>query len=166
MTLFDSASANGIIARQNDDAGFLTDINFTWWVDFCIKEGAMVWGRRTHEIYAPSMASSFGGTPCFVLTTDRKFKVGRGWKVATTPNEAVELAAAASAKGLVVSGGSGVNTAFVKAGLVDRVIINLEAVLVGNGKPMFSSYDFELPLRLRGMERLTETVVQLQYDVV
>ena len=165
VTLFDSASANGIIARKNDDAGFLTDINFTWWVDFCKEEGAMIWGRRTHDVYAPSMASSLDGMARFVLSSNRRFKAGEGWKVATTPDEAVKLATDASAKGLVVSGGSSVNASFVKAGLVDRVIINLEAVLVGDGKPMFSPHDFELPLRLHSLKKLTDTVVQLQYDV-
>ena len=166
VTLFDSASANGAIARQDDNAGYLTDINFTWWLDLCMKEGAMVWGRRTHEIYAPSMASSLRGPACFVLTSNANFKVGQGWRVATSPAEAVKMAASASARGLVVSGGSSVNTAFVKAGLVDRVIINFEAILVGDGKPMFSPDKFELPLQLRGVERLTETVVQLRYDVI
>ena len=44
VTLFESMSLNGIIARPDDDAGFLTNINYTSWIDIVNEAGAMVWG--------------------------------------------------------------------------------------------------------------------------
>ena len=56
VTLFESMSLNGIIARPNDDAGFLTDINYTSWIELVNAAGAMVWGRETHEMFRGALA--------------------------------------------------------------------------------------------------------------
>ena len=84
VTLFESISVNGIIARTNDDAGFFTNINWTAFIDIAKKAGAMVWGRKTHEMYGGSAVADLKGVHGFVLTSNQKLRVENGWKVATT----------------------------------------------------------------------------------
>ena len=165
VTLFESISVNGIIARPDDDAGFFTNINWTAFIDVAKEAGAMVWGRRTHEMYGGQAIADLQGVRGFVLTSNRKFRVEVGWRVATTPKEAVKLAAEAGSKGLAVVGGSSVNAAFAQAGLIDKVVLNVESVLIGEGIPLFAPTKFDIHLELREIKKLTSTVIQIRYDV-
>ena len=117
-------------------------------------------------MYGQPAIASLRGVHCFVLTSNRKFEPGGSWKVAATPNAAMDMAAASGAKELVVSGGSTVNAAFATSGLVDRVILNVESVLIGRGIPLFPPGDFDVQLQFRDVKKLTSTVVRLYYDVV
>lgn len=165
VTLFEPISVNGIIARPNDDAGFFTDINWTAFIDIAKEAGAMIWGSRTDEMYGGSAIAGLEGVHCFVLSSNRKFKLEDGWRVATTPKEAVELAAEAGAKELAVVGGASVNAAFASAGLIDRVELDVESVLIGEEVPLFTPAEFDIHLQLRDIKKLTPTVIQLHYDV-
>ena len=165
VTLFESISVNGMIARPNDDAGFFTDINWTAFVDLAISAGAMVWGRKTHEMYRRQAVASMPGVHGFVLTSNGRFKVEEGWNVAASPEEAAALAAKAGAKELVVAGGATVNTSFARSGLVDRIVLNVESLLIGEGIPLFSPAKFDMHLQFRESRKLTPTVIQLHYDV-
>jgi len=45
------------------------------------------------------------------------------------------------------------------------VILNLQAVLVGEGIPLFAPAAFDLPLALETIERIRDDIVQLHYRV-
>jgi dihydrofolate reductase len=165
VTLFESISVNGMIARPDDDAGFFTNINWTAWIDLTREAGGMVWGRRTHDMYRGAAVPELEGIQGFVLTRDPGYATEAGWRVAASPEEVIELAGKSGVKGLVVAGGSSVNGAFAEAGLLDRVVLDVESIAVGEGIPLFPPGKFDLHLTLRDVRRLTPTVVQLHYDV-
>jgi hypothetical protein len=43
-------SLNGMVARENDDTDFLAHDNWEIFVELAYQVGAMIWGRKTHEI--------------------------------------------------------------------------------------------------------------------
>ena len=86
--------------------------------------------------------------------------------MASSPVDAVAQARQVGVKELHVTGGSSVNSAFARAGLLDRVIINVESIMVGQGIPLIKPAGFDLHLRLRDMKKLTPTVIQLSYGVL
>jgi dihydrofolate reductase len=106
------------------------------------------------------------GIQGIVLTSDQDYAVEPGWVTAGTPREAVTAAERAGSEGLLVAGGRTVNTAFLAERLVDEVVIDVESVIVARGVPLVAEADLEVALKLTGVRQLTETVVQLRYDVV
>jgi dihydrofolate reductase len=168
ITLHMSASLNGFIARPNDDTDFLAHDNWVIFVELARRTGAAIWGRKTHEVvrsYGPQFFQELAGLPCVVLSRDPQFPVEPGFLVATTPGQALERLRQAGCTQALLVGGADVNTAFVDAGLVDTVILNFQAVLVGEGIPLFAPAAFDLPLQLEAIERIRPDIVQLRYQV-
>jgi riboflavin biosynthesis pyrimidine reductase len=67
---------------------------------------------------------------------------------------------------ILVTGGATINSAFMKEGLIDEVILNVEPFLLGDGIPVFSREDFENKLELLGSEKLGDGIIQLHYRVL
>ena len=126
----------------------------------------MAWGRKTHEIFRRPAVADMPEVRGFVLTSNRAFQVEKGWTLATSPEETITLATHAGTTELLVVGGAKVNAAFAQRHLIDRVVLDIESVLIGEGIPLFASSDFDLPLRLRTIKTLSSTVIQLHYDVI
>ena len=165
VTLFEAISVNGMITRTDGDASPFS-ASLKSFVDLAQAAGAVVWGRTTHEgVRVSEFAKEIPGVHRFVLTSNRELKVESGWKVVTTPEEAVESAAEAGAKELIVAGGGIVNTSFAKAGLLDRVVLDVYAIAYGEGLSLFAPGRFNLDLQLREIKYPTPTIVQLHYDV-
>ena len=159
---------NGITARQDDSTDFLTGINWTAFVDLAKKKGAMLWGRRTHEVvraWGAATLHDLHGVRGIVLTSNQKFRVDEGWEVATSPEEILMRLEKDKVNELLVVGGPAINTAFASGGFIDELILNVESVVVGQGLLLFSPAEFTLPLDLRSVTKLTSTVIQLHYIV-
>ena len=166
VTLFESMSVNGIIARPDGDASYFGDNSWQAFVDLAREAGATVWGRRTHRPFSEQAIADLRGVHKLVLTSNRELEVGSGWELAASPEEAVKLAAEAGAKELIVAGGAMVNTAFARAGLIDRMVIDVGSIVMGEGLPLFTPAKFDLNLHLRDVKYPLPTVVQLHYDVL
>jgi len=161
-------SLNGMVARDNDDTDFLAPDNWTIFVELAHETGAVIWGRRTHELvrgYGAQYIRDLDGTTRVVVSGNPALDLEPGWQVAGSPEAAVALVAAASRERSLLVGGAALNTAFARAGLIDGVIVNVESVIIGRGIPLFAPETFDLPLRLREVRRVREEIAQLRYDV-
>ncbi len=164
VTLYESISLNGMITGPDDDTSYFAEVSFDTFVGLVVAAGAMVWGRRTHEKYVGPL-TTMTGIQKIVLTSNREFEVPEGWQLAASPEEAFALAAEAGSKELLVAGGAVVNTAFARAGLLDRAVIDVAPVVIGEGLPIFETAKFDLHLELQDVKRPKPGVVQLHYDV-
>ena len=68
-------------------------------------------------------------------------------------------------KKVILAGGGEFNSAFIKKGLVDEIIINIEPFVLGNGVKIFSNENFESKLNLIEIKKLKFGIVQLHYNV-
>ena len=163
-----STSLNGIAARENNSTGFLTHGEWPMFTGLVSKTGALVWGRKTHEIvrgYGEQVMLGFADVAGIVLSRDASFAVEPGWKVATSPQHALELLEAAGHKQAVLGGGGTVNSAFARAGLINHVIFYIDSIVVGNGYPVFAAEPFELPLQLESVDKAGDEVIEVKYRV-
>ncbi|HEY1835899.1 MAG TPA: dihydrofolate reductase family protein [Candidatus Saccharimonadales bacterium] len=69
--------------------------------------------------------------------------------ITASPKQVVEDIAKRGFKTLLVVGGSVVNTAFLKAGLVDELYLTIEPRIFGAGKSLVESVPLDISLRLR-----------------
>jgi riboflavin biosynthesis pyrimidine reductase len=161
-------SLDGMVARENDDTDFLAHDNWTLFVELARQTGALIWGRRTHELvrgYGASFLVDLNGLGRVVVSGDAQLALEPGWQRAASPEQAVALLEDAGHKRTLVVGGAALNTAFAQAGLVDAVILNVESVIVGHGIPLFAPAPLDLRLQLLAVQRVREEIVQLHYRV-
>jgi riboflavin biosynthesis pyrimidine reductase len=65
-----------------------------------------------------------------------------------------------------LTGGGKTNSSFMKKGLVDEIIFDVEPFALGNGIPVFAPQDFGYRLKLLKVKRLHRGILQLHYKVL
>jgi len=145
-TLFMAMSANGFIARPDGEEDFISNANWADYVRLCHQYGNVIMGRKTYEaIQAWNDTIGFqdiAGVTKIILSNDVNMEVGPEFVVLPSPEEAMHFLAESGFEHAFVCGGSMVNTAFLKAGFINELILNIEPVLVGEGKRVFAEADF------------------------
>lgn len=187
VTLYSSVSVDGFATGPGGD---LTRLH-RWLFDFDGGQARSVDDENT-AAFAAAGAYIFGNTtlrsgeepwgdeavfsaPVFVLTHDVRPPVRRNGALFTFvnggPSEALRLAAdAAGDRGVVIMGSPDVAGQFLRAGLVDRILLHLVPVLLGGGTRLFGdaggySGNGQVELRLDRMVAGVEAS-QLAFTVV
>ena len=166
VILFMAMSVNGIIARKSGKEDFLSDVG---WYDFQTlseKSGCFIIGRKTYEA-CQKYYTKYGmlDVKSKRIIVSKSMKPPEGFEVAESPEAALEKAKSWKLKSVLLSGGSANNMSFMKSGLVDEIILNVEPVVVGAGVPVFAEGELESKLKLINIKR-GKGVIQLHYKVV
>lgn len=106
-----------------------------------------------------------GNPATCVLTHSPKLDEG-AIMFAVTPEEALGKLEARGFTRVIIGGGSQCNAAFLRAGLVDEVLIDVEPPMFGSGIPLFSTCALEVPLELIETKKYSKDGVQLHYRVI
>lgn len=168
LTLNMTTTVNGLASRENDSTDIFQRGEWPMLIDLAHETGALIWGRRTHEIvrgYGPGALQAFDGARGVVLTHDSTFVVEPGWTVATSPADAVEKLSGSGVARALVAGGGTTNASFIEAGLLDELVLFVESVVLGRGVPAFAPQPFELRLDLIDAERSDADLLKLRYAV-
>ena len=64
-----------------------------------------------------------------------------------------------------MTGGSTINTAFIKENLLDEIILNVEPALIGKGVPLFAQDDFSKKLNFVSSKE-DNGILTLHYKVL
>lgn len=168
VTLFMATSLNGMIARPDYREDFLSRQNWDSFLTCARRTGALIWGRRTHEKvrkYARQYFDTMQDLAKIVVSTEPNFSLEEGFERANSPQEAVTKIEAKGFTEATLAGGSILNGSFAKARLIDSVEVNIEAVIIGRGIPLFAVDDFDLKLDLLTMTQIGDRIVQVRYAV-
>ncbi|MCX6784986.1 MAG: dihydrofolate reductase [Candidatus Komeilibacteria bacterium] len=168
ITLWMAASLNGIIATTNNGEDFLSDKNWWEFIKTVTKTSCLVWGRKTYQVVSgcdKRKKNSLKGITKIIVSKNNKLKLPADYLLATSPKQAIALAAKLGFKEIILVGGSTNNSAFAASNLIDEVIINFEGVIVGQGLPIFKPAKFLLPLQLKTIKKISSNIIQLHYKV-
>src|SRR5260370_4120529 len=153
ISVFVGTSVDGFIARSNGDLDFLPPGGGEphGYDEFIAPVDAIVIGRNTYE-----KVLTFGDWPYgkkrVVVLSSRPVDLSATGKGAVveqmggTPVEIVSRLAARGAHHLYVDGGITIQE-FLRAGLVERLVITRVPVLIGDGIPLFCALPSDLRLR-------------------
>lgn len=170
ITLYLASSLNGMIARPDQREDFLSRDHWEGFLECAQRTGGVIWGRRTHEraqVFNKAQLERMWELEKIVLSRSSDWDPGEGFEVATTPEDAIAKLEARGCEAATLAGGSVLNSAFARAGLIDDVILNVEAVIVGKGIPLFSEDSFDLLLEDNpGIRRISNRIMQLHYGVL
>ncbi len=166
VILYMAITPNGLIAKPDDDTGFVSDLEWRGFLKMMEKAGNNVMGRRTFEVSLKD--GRFPYNVLNVVMTHKKLKNKWGDKViftAASPKKVVKMLEKQGFKIALVGGGR-LDASFIKAGLVDELILDVEPTVFGKGINLFEGQDFNARLKLIGTKKLSKNEIQLHYKVL
>ena len=169
VTLFMAISLNGFVADEAGSEEFISDENWKMFCTLAREKGNFIIGRNTYEA-----VKTWGANYSFddlkevtkvIVTSDDSFSVPSEYILASSPQDALQKLSDKGFQSVLLGGGPTLNSAFTKEGLVDEVIFNIEPVIVGKGKSVFASEDFQKNLEFISTKELINGIVQVRYKV-
>jgi dihydrofolate reductase len=171
VSVFVGTSVDGFIARPNGDLDFLPPGGGEphGYVEFMASVDAMVIGRKTFETVLAFPEWPYGQKRVVVLSSRPiDLSAVRGGVVQHMngePSQVVEKLAAGGAHHLYVDGGITIQR-FLRAGLVQRLIITRVPILIGEGIPLFGALPQDLKLRHIATRHYASGLVQSEYVTI
>src|SRR5215216_2550304 len=149
-SVFIGTSVDGFIARANGDLDWLPPGGGEphGYDEFMAAVDALVIGRKTFETVLNFDAWPYGEKPVFVLSTRALAPAPPGAvveRMSGTPADIVSLLAARGIRHIYVDGGITIQ-GFLRAGLIQRLIITRVPVLIGSGVPLFGPLPHDVRL--------------------
>ena len=168
VSVFIGTSLDGFIARPNGDLDFLPEGGGEphGYDEFIASVDALVIGRNTFEKVLTFDTWPYGDKRVVVLSSrDVDLSAAGGAVVeqmAGPPAEIVSQLAATGAHHLYVDGGITIQ-GFLRAGLIQRLIITRVPVLIGDGIPLFGNLPRDIQLRHVATRQYPSGLVQSEY---
>ncbi len=167
-------SLNGMICLDDGTEPFLSVAGGELIAKFTREAGSLIWGRKTYEIVMEryngkhefNLGSLLKDVTKVVVSSDPNYKVDDGYMLAASPQAAIDLLESLGIKETALAGGSKLNAAFLKAGLVDEIILDAEPVLAGKGVPLFASSNIDAKLELLSYEQINDGEILLRYKII
>ncbi len=169
-SIFIGISLDGFIARPD---GALDWLDHAGNVDhgydaFMATVDALVMGRLTYETVLGFASWPFGSKPVYVLSSSPLKPAPFNAIVQHLAGEPHAVVAELERRGVhhaYVDGGVTIQR-FLRAGLIQRLIINRLPVLIGQGIPLFGPLEQDIRLRHVRSETYSSGLVQSEYEVV
>ena len=165
VIMYMAMSANGIIAKSDDDTSWISEEEWNSYSEAVRSAGCLVVGRRTYHILI--------NQPEFIELKDVKLTVvskddfeveSSNHSVVHSPEEALEVLK--EFEEVVVAGGGILNSSFLASGLIDEIYLDIEPIVFGEGIHIFKDKDFENKLKLIGQKKIGKDGIQLHYKVL
>ena len=169
-TVFVGASLDGFIARADGELDWLPhDGGEDQGYDaFIATVDALVMGRNTYDKVLTFGTWPYAGKPVFVLSSRPLSPAPSGAVVEQMAGEPADIVSRLSGRGLghlYVDGGITIQR-FLRAGLIQRLVITWIPVLIGTGIPLFGPTRCDIPLRHVATRQFAGGLVQSEYEVV
>jgi dihydrofolate reductase len=168
-SVFIGASVDGFIARLNDSLDFLPagggeDHGYH---EFFASIDALVIGRNTYEVVLGFGDWPYGQKPVFVLSTRPLALAPAGALVERMSGDPADIVAQLAGRGIehiYVDGGITIQR-FLRAGLIQRLVVTRVPVLIGEGIPLFGLTGRDITLQHVGTRSFSSGLVQSEYRV-
>jgi len=169
VSVFIGTSVDGFIARPNGDLDFLPPGGGEphGYKEFIATVDAIVIGRKTFETVLAMEDWPYGDKRVVVLSSrqlDLSANRGVVEQMAGAPAEIVSRLADSGARHLYIDGGITIQ-GFLRAGLIQRLIITRVPVLIGDGVPLFGTLPRDVQLRHIATRHYPSGLVQSEYEV-
>ena len=164
VTLYMAMTANGMIARENDDAPWSKGV-WKEYYKFIKQKRNIIIGRRAYELMNSVNEFEKLKFPVSVVLSNNIQQAGKNVFFVNSPEEALEIMKKNKIKNAVVGGGSKCNASFLKAGLIDEIYLDIEPWIFGKGIKLFDETTAEAKLTLIGTRKLSKNTIRLIYKV-
>lgn len=169
-SVFVGVSVDGFMARPDGRFDFLPEGGGEehGYEAFMASVDALVIGRKTYEVVLAFPKWAYGNKPVFVLSSKPLAPAPAGAVVERMSGDPREIAARLDARGVrhaYVDGGETIQS-FLRAGLVQRLIVTRVPVLVGEGIALFGATGRDIALRHVATHAFASGLVKTEYEVL
>ncbi len=169
VSVFVGASVDGFIARPGGELDFLpANAEPHGYDEFIAGIDAIVMGRNTFETVLGFGEWPYGERRVVVLSSrplDLSALPATVEQMSGEPAAIVDRLETSGAHSLYIDGGVTIQR-FLRAGLVDRLIVTRVPVLIGEGIALFGLLERDIRLRHVGTRTFASGLVQSEYDVL
>jgi dihydrofolate reductase len=171
ISVFVGTSLDGFIARPNGALDFLPEGGGEphGYNEFIASVDTIVIGRNTFETVLAFPDWPYGKKRVVVLTSRplglSAVTGGVVERMSGSPAEIVSQLAATGALHLYIDGGITVQR-FLRAGLIQRLIVTRVPVLIGEGIPLFGALPHDIHLRHISTKHYPSGLVSTEYQVI
>jgi dihydrofolate reductase len=171
VSVFIGTSVDGFIARPNGALDFLPEGGgeHHGYNEFIASVDAIVVGRKTFETVLALDTWPYGDKRVVVLSSRPvDLSAVRGGVVEQMGGPPAEIVSQLAARGihhLYIDGGITIQ-GFLRAGVIQRLIITRVPVLIGEGIPLFGSLPRDIRLRHIATRHYPSGLVQSEYQIV
>ena len=167
---FIGTSLDGFIARTNGSFDFLPPGGGEphGYDEFMATIDALVIGRKTYETVLAFDAWPYGEKSVFVLSTRSIASAPIGAAVERMSGHPTEIVSQLATRGIqhaYVDGGITVQ-GFLRAGLIQKLIITRVPVLIGSGIPLFGAIPHDIALKHVATRQYATGLVKSEYEVL
>lgn len=165
VILYMAISADGFIAGRDGRTPW-SEEEWRLYSAFVRSKGSIIIGRRTFDIMKDEELERIGDPFTVVLSTAKSDLRRNNIQFVTTPQEAIAVLKNRGFSETVLGGGAATNKAFSRVGLIDEVILDVEQVILGDGKRLFEEKTKSVRLELVEERKITKQLIQKHYRVV
>lgn len=169
-SVFVGTSLDGFIARRDGTYDFLAGepAEPHGFEEFLATVDAIVMGRNTFETVLFLDQWPYGEIPVIVLARRPLARIPEGHPVERMSGDPADIVATLAGRGIghiYVDGGQTIQR-FLRAGLIQRIVITRVPVLIGDGIPLFGSLPRDVRLRHVATRQYANGFVQSEYLAV
>lgn len=166
-SVFVGTSVDGFMARLDDTLDFLPPGGGEphGYEEFVATVDSI--GRKTYEVVLAFDAWPYGDKPVFVLSSKPLREAPAGAIVERMSGEAKDIASQLAARGFkhpYIDGGNTIQQ-FLRAGLIQRLVVTRVPVLIGTGVALFGPLDRDIRLTHVATKTYASGLVQSEYRV-
>jgi dihydrofolate reductase len=161
--IYMAMSVNGYVALNDDSAPF-SDQSWENYLEYISKFQNMIVGRKTYEIMKKEgdLDDLEQKPQVVILTSNAELTVEN---IATSPQAALEKVKQLGFSEALIAGGATTNAAFLNAGLVNEVHLDIESQLFTQGVSLAEGLAQNINLSLESVEKLSESTLHAVYKV-
>lgn len=166
IVLYIATSLDGYIARKDGSVDWLPPLDDQdyGYSEFLATVDTVVMGRTTYEQLPELGGYPYEGKKGYVFSTARKGRDANVEFVSGPAKEFAERLRSENGSDIWLVGGAELVDSFLSAGLIDRYIISVVPVILGEGIPLFFPDGRERILRLVGSRSFPSGLVQSTYE--
>lgn len=167
--VFVGTSLDGFIARPDGRLDFLPADGGEphGFEEFMASVDALVMGRKSYETVLAFGQWFYGEKPVFVLSSRDLAPAPPGAvveRLSGTPHDIAAALAARAIEHVYVDGGATIQQ-FLRAGLIQRLIVTRVPVLIGAGISLFGELDSDILVRHVATRAFASGLVQSEYEL-
>lgn len=158
VILYIAATLDGYIATEDDSLEWLFRVEGegdNGYGAFIETVDTVIMGRRTYDwiIEHEQGRHPYPGKDCYVYSRSRTGKDEFVTYISEDAAAFIDRLQAREGKKIWLVGGGSSLVDFLKAGVLDEIVVNVAPVVLGQGIPMFPQGDYSMELTLTGMKQ-------------
>lgn len=171
VVLFIAMSLDGYIADENQDIGFLDLVKKEGedygYEGFSNSTDVVILGRKTWDtLVSFNIPDPYFGKKVYVISKSKTGTEGVAEFYNGDLNELIKNIRLTDGKDIFIDGGSEVVRSLLEKKLIDKIILSVIPVILGNGIPLFRPSFVKQYLRFVDARSFSSGLVQLHYDLI